>query len=431
MTLPMILAMLGMITFNLADTYFVGQLGAIELAAMSFTFPVVFVIFSIAMGLGMGVSAVVARAIGEGNQDKVKRLTTDGLALSFFAVLIFVIAGMLTIEPLFRLLGAGEELIPLIKIYMKIWYPGMLFVIIPMVGNSAIRSTGDTKTPSMIMLVAMFVNIVLDPMLIFGWGFIPRMEIAGAAVATVFARAAALVVSLWYLWRKYDMLSFIQPKIEEFTQSWKSILYIGIPASGTNLIFPLTLGIITRLMAGYGPEAVAGFGVSSRIESFAFVVPMALSAVVGPFVGQNMGANRRDRILQGMKLSNNFSLFWGLLMAAALIPSAKHLGLLFNEDPMVVKVVQDYFLIVSITFGFHSILMIVNPALNAIGKPFPAAMLIIMKMFILYVPLAYLGNIYFKIEGIFIAASISNIGAGIAALFWMKNLVNKTVGERF
>ena len=128
-TLPMMVGIVGMVAFNLVDTFFVGRLGTLELAAMGFTFPVVMVVGSIARGLGVGVSSVVSRAIGQGDHHKVQRLTTDGLLLSVLIVLVFAVAGLLSIEPLFRMLGASEDILPLIKAYMRIWYFGIMNVL--------------------------------------------------------------------------------------------------------------------------------------------------------------------------------------------------------------------------------------------------------------------------------------------------------------
>ena len=215
LTLPMMIGIVGMVAFNLVDTFFVGRLGTLELAAMSFTFPVVLVVSSLARGLGVGTSAVISRIIGEGDQQKVRRITTDALLLSLIIVIAFVIAGLFTIEPLFRLLGADDSILPLIKQYMSIWYLGMPFVVIPMVGNNAIRATGDTKTPSLIMVGAILVNLVLDPLFIFGPGPFPRWELAGAAFATATARAAAMVISLLVLGRREKMITVVLPRLKD------------------------------------------------------------------------------------------------------------------------------------------------------------------------------------------------------------------------
>ena len=196
LTIPMLFAVLTMVVFNLVDTAFVGRLGTRELAAISFTFPVVLVVNSLAGGLGIGASAVISRAIGQGDRYRVQRLTTDSLALAVLVVAIFSLVGLATIDPLFRLLGAGEKILPRIREYMSVWYFGMIFVVIPMTGNNALRARGDTKTPSLIMITAAGLNCVLDPLLIFGLAGFPQMGLRGAAVATVLSRALTLPVSL-------------------------------------------------------------------------------------------------------------------------------------------------------------------------------------------------------------------------------------------
>ena len=241
LTWPMVFGILGMVTFNLVDTFFVGKLGIRELAALSFTFPVIMVVSSLALGLGIGTTSLVSRAIGEGDERKVKRLTTDSLILSTLIVIVFVVVGQMTIEPLFRSLGAAPDIVPLIQQYMRIWLWGMIFVVVPMVGNSAIRATGDTRTPSAIMLVAVTINLVLDPLLIFGWGPFPRMELAGAALTTVFARATVFCVSLYILIRRDRMLTARLFPFREIMSSWKRLLYIGLPAAGTRMVVPLAV----------------------------------------------------------------------------------------------------------------------------------------------------------------------------------------------
>ena len=187
-------------------------------------------------------------------------------------------------------------------------------MIIPMVGNSAIRATGDTKTPSLIMFISALVNTVLDPLLIFGIGPFPAWGLEGAAAATVFARAISLSISFFILYKREKMIIFKPPVFQEWYDSWKKILYIGLPAAGTNLIIPVSMGIITRFVSGFGVEAVAALGVATRVESFSLTVIMALSSVIIPFVGQNFGAGKIDRIRKAVRLSQNFSFFWGIFL---------------------------------------------------------------------------------------------------------------------
>ncbi len=417
LTVPMIFGILGMVAFNLVDTYFVGQLGTIELAALSFTLPVVLVVSSLAMGLGMGVAAVVSRAIGEGDTRRVRELTTDSLILALILVVVCVVVGLLTIEPVFRLIGANAETLPLIKQYMQIWYPGMIFVVIPMVGNNAIRALGDTKTPSAIMLVAVLINCLMDPLLIFGIGPFPRLELAGAAIATVIARASTLIVSLYVLIHREKMVAFALRPIKAISLSWRSILFIGLPAAGTRIIIPLVIGVITRLVASYGPEAVAAFGVASRIEIFALAVIWALASVIGPFVGQNWGAGEPERVRAGIGKSERFSIFWGLGMFLLFFLTARPIAAIFNDNQAVIETIVMYLRVVPIAFGLEGILILLAAALYVLHKPFHAMGLVVTQMVILYIPLAHIGSHFFGLKGIFIAAAVAYGLSGILAHF--------------
>ena len=423
MTLPMIVGMVGMVAFNLVDTFFVGQLGTKELAALSFTFPVVMVIGSLAMGIGIGASSVISQAIGRGDHNKVQRLTTDSLILSLLLVTFFVILGLMTIRPFFGLLGATPEIVSLIRQYMVIWYPGVLFLIIPMVGNNAIRATGDTKTPSAIMLVAVVVNVILDPLLIFGIGPFPMLGLAGAAIATVVARAITLAVALWVLYYRDGMITLELPPLKTVINSWKSILYIGLPAAGTRLLYPVAMGIIIALVSSYGHEAVAAFGVGTRIEFFALTVIFALSTVIGPFVGQNWGAGRHDRVKLGIKYSNVFSIIWGVAMFIILALAARPIALLFNDDPQVISIIILYLWIVPIGYALFGVFQISNITLNVLNKPGNAAVLMVIQMFGLYIPLAYLGSYLFGLKGIFFAAVLAYSLTGIASHFVLKRVL--------
>ncbi|MEE4310864.1 MAG: MATE family efflux transporter [candidate division KSB1 bacterium] len=420
LTLPMILSLLAMVSFNLIDTFFIGQLGADELAAIGFTFPVVFVIGGIAMGLGVATSSLVSRAIGAGDAGRVKRLATDSLMLAVLTVLFFVILGLLTIEPVFRLLGASSDILVLIKQYMLIWYPGMVFVVVPMVGNNAIRATGDTRTPSFIMMTAVVFNAILDPVLIFGIGPFPRMELAGAAVATVVARAITLVLSIYILYHREKMITLKRVAMERVFDSWRQILYIGMPAAGTNIIIPLGVGIITSLVARYGTEAVAALGVASRIDMLALTVIMALSSVLGPFIGQNLGAGKNGRVHKGVKYSQQFAMVWGLIMLGVLLLASRPIASVFSSDDTIISNIQMYLWIVPLSYGLWGILMLTNSALNVLNKPIDAAILTITRVFVIYVPLAYLGSYLMGLWGIFGAVSVANIFTGVAAYLWLK-----------
>jgi putative MATE family efflux protein len=390
---------------------------------MSFTFPVVFVIQGISLGLGLGASAVISRAIGEGDWGRVRRLTTDSLALAFLIVAFLVVVCLFTIDPVFRLMGATDELMPLIRSYMLVWYPGMIFVVLPMVGNEAIRATGDTRTPSLIMITAACVNGVLDPLFIFGIGPFPRLELAGAALATVIGRSITFTLALLILARRERMLTRSFPGLRALWDSWKAVLHVGLPSALTNVLIPVGIGVITRIVSGYGAAAVAGFGVATRIEIFALTPVMALRSVVAPFVGQNWGARRHDRLGRGVAVSGWFSVAWGLLVWLILALTGRHLAALFNDSPDVIATTSLYLLIVPAAYGMRGVLYLSTGALSVLRKPIDAAVLMLLQIFVLYVPLAMLGSRFLELRGVFGAGLISNVVAGAVAYLWTKRVV--------
>lgn len=423
LTIPMVFAMLGMIAFNLIDTFFVGQLGTNELAAMGFTFPVVMIISSVAMGLGIGASAVISRAIGEGNHDKVKRLTTDSLVLAVVVAAIFVLIGVLTIDPVFKLMGATPEIVPLVRQYMLIWYIGVVFLAVPMVGNNAIRATGDTKTPAMVMMVAIIVNITLDPLLIFGIGPFPRLELQGAAITTVIARAMTFLVSSWVLYKREKMITLKPPALNEVLHSWKQVLFIGLPTAATNMIIPLAIGVVTSIVAAYGPPAVAGFGASTRVDLLALSLVMSLSAVLAPFVGQNWGAGNHERVWQAVSLSHRFAIVWGLVVFVVMLVAGRPIAGLFNDNPEVIATMTLYFSIVPLGYGLQGVLALSNAVFNVLNKPMHAAALTSLQMFVLLIPLSYAGSYLFGLPGIFASAVVANMVAGLASLLWLRRVL--------
>ncbi len=430
LTLPMIAGILGLIAFNLVDTYFIGQLGKDQLAAVSFTFPVVLTVASLAMGIGIGVMSLVSKSIGEENYPKAARETTDSMMLGLLLVGFFSTVGLLTIDPLFRALGASEDVLPYIREYIQIWYITILFLIIPMIGNNAIRATGDTKTPSYIMLGAVAINAVLDPLLIFGYGPFPELGIEGAALATAISRMITMVVAVFVLYYREKLLTFNRVPWTSFLACARAILYIGLPAAAARMINPIGMGILTSLIAAYGADAVAAYGVGTRIEMFALSVMSALASVIGPFVGQNLGARKYDRIQVGFNISYRFSLFWGLGMAGVVALVARPLAGLFTPDAQVADNIALFLYIVPVTYTMQGIFLFVTTSLNAMQKPLHAAALAFFQMFLIAVPLALLATRTVGLWGIFVSIGMAYTLTGIAAYVVNQRMLKKVTIER-
>jgi putative MATE family efflux protein len=418
----MIIGLMVLITNSLVDAYFVSQLGSAPLAAVSYAFPVSFIVGAIAMGLGTGTSSLASRLFGAGNQEKVRQIATHSMLLGLIAGLCVVIFGLLTLEEVFSLLGADEQTMPFVKDYMEIYYWGGIFLVIPMIGNAVLRAGGDAKTPSVLMASTAVINAVLDPILIFGWFGFPALGIKGAALASVLANVVFLIASLSILIFRENLIQFRKNTVAAILHSWSQILHVGLPAIASNLITPMSTALVTSLISSFGQSAVAGFGLASRLEAFIIIIFMALGGAIAPFVGQNFGAQKFDRLKQGFVFCVAFSFIYALFCIGFFILSVDTLLGFFTTDPEVIKTAKIQLLYCPWGYGFLGLAVIANGSFNAVGKPMPAMTISIGRTLLVYVPLAYWLASSMGIRGVFIAQVLANLLAGIVGFIWYQNV---------
>jgi len=425
LTGPMILGMAAMVAFNLIDTMYVGWLGSDDLAAMAFTFPVVFFYVGVSAGLGVGASSVIARRLGGGHKHEAALLSSDAIILAFTITVIFTTAGLLTIDPLFSAMGAEDDILDKVKSYMTIWYFGMPVVVVPMVGNSIIRATGDTRTPMKIMMAAVVTNLILDPLLIFGPGPFPGMGLAGAATATVIARTVALVLTVRVLFYQKRLLAWEKRAFQTIVSSWKSILHVGAPTAMVNVLTPISLGIITAMVAGYGTKTVAGYGAATRMETMVLMPIIAFCAVLVPFVGQNVGAGKLERVREATVLGYRATALFGLLAFAVLALTARYSARVFNDDPDVIDAYADYLRYAGVGWVLVGASFVASNTFNAMGKPLPSAVLTLVRIFAFMVPLATLGSHLTGSQGLFAGLAGANILGGTVSMLWQKKVLSE------
>ncbi|PSJ44163.1 MATE family efflux transporter [Zobellella endophytica] len=422
MTGPMALGIVAILAFNLVDTFFIGMLGTDALAAISFTFPVTFVVTSLAMGLGAGLSACLGQALGAGRQRQAARFTSDSLLLAVLLVSLLALAGAGSIDPLFRVLGAGDALLPLIHDYMLIWYLTVPMLILPMVGNAAIRATGDTRTPSLVMTVAGLVNGVLDPLLIFGLGPFPELGIRGAAIASACSWLIAMLVGLHLLRTRERLLIWRLSPLPILLDHWRQLLQVAMPAAFTNMLNPIATALLMMVLAKLGHEVVAAYGAASRVEALVLIVMMALSSVLAPFISQNAGAGQHERSRCALLLAMRFALLFQLLVFALLWWLAPWIALLFTDSPEVARHLELYLRLVPLGYGLQGCFMLLASALNGLRVSVISLLLNGFRLFGLLLPLAWLGAGWQGETGIFTGILLANLLAGmVACLFaWQR-----------
>mgnify|MGYP005990287079 CR=1 FL=1 len=431
MTIQVMIGMLMLMSFNLIDTYFIGLLGTEPLAAISFTFPVTFTIISLSIGLGIGTSAVIAKARGSGDIEQAQNDGFGALILSFVLVAFLAFGTFHLTDVIFGALGAGPELMPLIHDYMDIWYFGAVFLMSPMVGNAILRASGDAKTPSMIMGGCGLINAILDPLLIFGIGPFPELGIQGAAIASVIAWAFGVFFIFYVLAFKKRLIVVKLIPIAEIVTIAKRIFKIGLPAAGANMLTPIAMAILTAMIAVHGNAAVAGFGVGSRIESIASMVVLALSMTLPPFISQNFGAGNWDRVQEAYKQVMKFVMLWQFAVYVLLIAVAHYIAMAFSkDDPEVLEVIKLFIWTLPLGYGLQGIIILSNSSFNALHKPMNALVLSVVRLFVFYLPCAYLGSLYYGLTGLFVGALIGNVFTAIVSYLWFTKELTKSANQQ-
>lgn len=414
MSLPNLIGIFTILGFSLVDTFFISQLGTESLAAISFTFSVTLIISSIAIGIGAGVSTNLGRLIGSGQAPKAKVFLHDTLLLTFLLTAFISALGCLCIDPLFSLLGANDSSLPLIHDYMLIWYLGAPLLVMLMVGNQGLRATGDTKSPAKIMMLAALINLILDPLLIFGIGPFPRLEIEGAAIATVISWMVALSLSSYLLIFKRHLVEFAKFNITRIRYNWAKLAHIAQPATLMNLMNPLANAVIMAMLARIDHSAVAAFGAGIRLESVLLVVVMALSSSLVPFIAQNLGAGQTERAREALLLSLKFVLIFQTLLYLPLSFFAGSIAQLFSSDPQVIEWLTFYIIMLPAAYGPLGVVILLATSLNAYHRPMCSLVLNLCRLFLVMLPLAALGSYLGGVKGLLMALPITNTALGIA-----------------
>lgn len=419
-TMPMVFGVAAMMSIGLIDSYFIGQLGREALAAISFIFPVLVAINSLAVGVMVGINSVVARALGEGNQDKAVRLANLGLIFSLGVGIVMGAAMYVLIDPIFTLMNAPADLMPLIRTYLVPFAFGFPLTLLVMGCNGVLRAQGEAKKTSYVSFTFAGVNWVLDPILItgaFGW---PGLGIMGAAYATIIGWGFGLVMAI-YLVRKADLpIEPARAMKGKVAEHLGAIVKVGLPAACSNAINPMGLSVLTALVALEGEAAVAGFGAAGRLQSFAVVPLLALSGSIGAIVGQNWGANRFDRAREAATYSFGFCIVWGLAIAIPMALAGEWFAQAFTDDPAVIKEFALYLRIAAWGYLGFGLLIVCNGIMNAVDHASYALVQSIARVFLVMLPVAWALQTSWGSEAIYTAELAANaFGAASAIVLTM------------
>jgi putative MATE family efflux protein len=417
LALPIVIAMVVQVMYNIVDTAFVGRLGAEAIAALTFSFPLFFILIAVNSGVGAGMSSRISRYLGAKNKEAAENTAMHGLFISLLLAAVVFVIGLITLGPFFTLLGATDTVLEMAMDYMIIILIGVFFMFPSFVVNSIFSAQGDTKTPMKVHIFALVLNIILDPIFIYVLGY----GIKGAAMATVISFSAALLVYVYYLKKK----SHLKIGLKSFKFSFpiiRDIFKVGAPATLMMLLLSVYMMFINRFMAHFGVNYVAAFGIASRLESVAVMPLVAFSMALMTLVGMFFGAKRHDLVKSiikyGMKMAIIFTSSIGIIFF--IFPSL--FLRIFTPDAALLSLGSAYLRIDVFTFPLMAIGMTVSRSMQAMGYGLPGLVINVARILVVAVPLAYifvfvLGLSYLSIA---VAMVIGAVIASIIALIWIR-----------
>lgn len=445
LALPLIVTNLLQTAYNLADTIWVGQYSTDALAAISFTFPLVFLLISIGLGISIAGSVLVAQRVGSDDLKKAEFAASQTIMYAIIGSFIIGLFGYIMSEPILSLVGASESVLPLADSYMKIISSGLVFMFLFIVFTALSRGAGDTVTPMVLMTGSVLLNIVLDPILIFGftenplfiWTGLQSLSevlfeltgysgsgIKGAAYATVFSRAVACVGAIYILLYSNRSITITISKMYPDYTELRKLVSIGIPASFETVSRAVSINLMLFIVGMFPSAVVAGYGVGIRIFSVVFLPAVAVSEAVETITGQNYGANNTERWIQ----TNHFAAktMFGILLLLGIVVwiSADTIAGIFTNDPQVRNVAKSFMIIVAPTFGFTGVLRAYAGGIRGLGQTKVSALIAITTFAIIRIPIAYLLSINIGFSGIWYSFVVSNILGAILAFVLFNYLKN-------
>ncbi|NVD44948.1 MATE family efflux transporter [Qipengyuania atrilutea] len=414
-TVPMIIGVAAIMSIGLVDAYFIGKLGSAELAAISFIFPISVALTSLGVGLMVGINSVIARALGAGNEEEAARRASVGVVFSIAVGIAIGLTLYMLLDPLFSLMQAEADILPLIRTYMQPFALGFPLLMTIMGLNGVLRGQGEAKKTSIVSISYAAANWVLDPILITGAFGIEGLGIVGAAYATLAGWAVGIAMGYFLLARTALPFDLTYLREANVWHSVRSITKVAAPASFSNAINPIGLSVLTALVAIEGSAAVAGFGAAGRLQSFAVVPLLALSGAIGGIVGQNWGAGQADRSRRAARYAGGFCIVYGLTIAVILTTLSDMFAGLFSENPTVIEQFNAYLAIAAWGYAGYGLLIVGNGALNAVDKAGWALAQSVARVFLVMLPAAWLLRGRWGADAIYAGELFANLAGGALA----------------
>jgi putative MATE family efflux protein len=419
LAVPMVLELVLESTFAVVDIWFVGRLGSSAVATVGLTETYLFLVYSVAMGLSMGVTAVVARRVGENRRDEAAVTSVQAILVALLVSLPFAVAGIVFAPDLLRLMGADAWSLEHGYRYTRWMLGGNAVIMLLFVINAIYRGAGDAAIAMRVLWLANGINLVLDPILIFGFGPIPAMGIEGAAIATNFGRGAGVALQLWTLFRGGKHIRIAVSQLV-----WRGAILLNIVRTSLGGIGQMIVGMtawifLMRILAGIGSEAVAGATITIRIMMFTLMPAWGMSNAAATLVGQNLGAARPDRAEASVWRIGWYNMIFMVGVSIVLFLFHDRLIGLFTDDAAVIAVGGEWLRILSYSYFVYGWWMVSVQAFNGAGDTVTPTKINLVFFWLIQIPLAYLLAVAlgWRQTGVFWAVFISETSVGLFTLW--------------
>lgn len=420
---PIILANILQTAYQLIDTFWLGRLGADAVAAVSISFPILFLILSLGAGLTLAGTVIVSQYKGAEKQDQVNYSSSQTVFVIFFVSVLLAFVGYFSSEPLMKLIGAGPEILSDSVSYFKVSSVGFIFLFMFYVFQSLMRGIGNVLLPMYIVLATVFLNLILDPLFIFGFGPIPGFGVAGAAVASVITQGLSALTGLMILFRGNKGIKINFNKMK-FDFPWtRKMFKIGIPSSMEMSTRAAGMTVMVMLVTSFGSEVVAAYGIGSRILSLIVVPALGFAMATTTLIGQNIGAGKIKRAERIGNLSTKIAFFGLTAIGLLLFALAKPITAFFvPNDPEVIRDGSLFIKIMAPSFGVLGVQQVLNGVFNGAGFTKASLLISVFALWIIRFPTAFVlsNNTDLSFEGIWWAFPISNLIAAIVAFAYYK-----------
>ncbi len=429
LAIPMILELVMESTFAVVDIYFVGKLGPSAVATVGLTETYLFLLYSIAMGLSMAVTAVVARRIGEKNREGAGLSAVQSIILAFLASLPFAIAGIFFSKELLGLMGADAWSIENGYRYTQWMLGGNLVIMLLFVINAIFRGAGDAAIAMRILIIANSINIILDPILIFGWGPIPALGIEGAAIATTIGRSIGVLSQFWLLFKGGKHIRVSAKQLYWDVKVMLNIFKTSLGGVGQNIIAMTSWIFIMRILSDIGSEAVAGATITIRIMMFTMMPAWGLSNAAATLVGQNLGAGDPARAEASVWRTGVYNMVFLIVVSVIYYFFRENLMNIFTDDARVIAIGSEWLSILAYSFFVYGWWMVSVQAFNGAGDTKTPTKINLVFFWLIQIPLCYLLAI--KLDwaqsGVFWGVFISETSVGLFTLWLFSRGKWKTV----